>query len=248
MPRKRDRHPDLGARLQHGGADRSREARADYPAEIVLVISNGPDAAGLRARAQAAGIATAVIDHRAFRARIARPSSARSTPRFDASGIELVCLAGFMRMLDARLRRALARAAAQHPPFPAARVQGPRTPMRARSPKACASRRSVHFVTDELDDGPIIAQAAVPVLPGDTEKHSRAASSTSKAPSTSPPCASSPLARPGSRLAASPSETKDLADFRERAPSARETRRRPEPNIARVVRDHALPAARRDAL
>ena len=77
--------------------DAGAEAGTGWPAEIVLVISNEPGAKGLE-RAEAAGIATAVINHRDFDAR--EPFDAAMTEAIEASGAEFVCLAGFMRLLS----------------------------------------------------------------------------------------------------------------------------------------------------
>ena len=139
---------------------------ADYPAEIALVISNRPDAPGLQ-RAQSAGLKALAIDHKAFASREA----------FD-DAIEAALTRGrrrprLPRRLHAhpgrRLRRPLAGAPAQHPSLAAAVVQGPAPAQAGARRRACASSGcTVHFVTPELDAGPIVAQAAVPVLAGDT--------------------------------------------------------------------------------
>ncbi len=97
-----------------------------YPAEIALVLSNRPDAGGL-ATARAAGIATEVVDHTTFgkdRAAFERALQAA----LEKHRIDIVCLAGFMRLLTRRFRQPLAGAAAQYPSGAAAGVQGPRHP------------------------------------------------------------------------------------------------------------------------
>jgi phosphoribosylglycinamide formyltransferase-1 len=131
----------------------SAAAAADYPAEIVRVISNRPGAGALD-KAQRGGIATEVIDHRAYADR-------RS---FDAAGVELVVLAGFMRLLSEDfVERWHDRLINIHPSllplFP-----GLDTHERALAAGVKLHGCTVHFVRAELDCGPIIGQAAVPVM------------------------------------------------------------------------------------
>ncbi len=139
----------------------------DYPAEIALVLSNDPAAAGL-ARAAAEGIATAVVDHRAFgkdREAFERAMQAELA----AHRIELLCLAGFMRLLTPWFVRSWeGRMLNIHPALLPA-FKGLDTHARALAARADAHGATVHFVVPEMDAGPIVAQAAVPVLPGDTE-------------------------------------------------------------------------------
>nr|WP_281380100.1 phosphoribosylglycinamide formyltransferase [Prosthecomicrobium pneumaticum] len=140
-------------------------ADPDYPAEIGLVLSNRPDAAGL-ARAAEAGLATAVVDHRAYADRAA--FEAALDARLVEAGIEFVCLAGFMRLLtDGFVERWRDRMINIHPSllpsFP-----GLHTHERAIAAGVKLHGCTVHFVRTEMDSGPIIAQAAVPVAPGDT--------------------------------------------------------------------------------
>ena len=104
------------------------EAATDkkYPAEIVLVLSNRPEAGGLLV-ARAAGVATEVVDHTAFgKDRAAFEHALQAA--LEKHHIEIVCLAGFMRLLTAELRRTLDGAATQHPPCSIAGLQGPRHP------------------------------------------------------------------------------------------------------------------------
>jgi phosphoribosylglycinamide formyltransferase-1 len=142
-------------------------ARApDYPAEIVSVISNRPDAAGL-AHAAAAGITTGVVDHKAFLGR--DRFEAELNVRLKECGAELVCLAGFMRLLtggfvDAWRDRLLNIHPSLLPSFP-----GLDTHARALAAGVRFTGCTVHFVRTEMDTGPIIVQAAVPVLAGDDE-------------------------------------------------------------------------------
>ena len=120
-------------------------------------------------RAAAAGIATAVVDHAAF-GKDREASSARCRRCSSEHRIELVCLAGFMRLFTPWFVGALARPDAQHPSGAAAVLQGPRHACAARSrPASKIHGATVHFVMPEMDAGPIIAQGAVPVLPDDTE-------------------------------------------------------------------------------
>jgi phosphoribosylglycinamide formyltransferase-1 len=143
-------------------------ARAEnYPAEIALVLSNRPDAAGL-ARAAAAGIATEVIDHKDFgRDRAAHEAAIDAALR--AAGADIVCLAGYMRLLTPFLVGAWAgRMLNIHPSLLPA-FPGLHTHARALASGVKLHGCTVHLVTDVMDEGPILAQAAVPVLPDDTE-------------------------------------------------------------------------------
>lgn len=136
-----------------------------FPAEIALVLSNKADAFGLE-RASKAGIATAVVDHR---------DHPGDKPAFEAAmdstlrqaGVELVCLAGFMRLLSpwfvGRWQDSLINI---HPSLLPS-FKGLHTHERALATGVRFHGCTVHYVRPEMDDGPIIAQAAVPVLPGD---------------------------------------------------------------------------------
>jgi phosphoribosylglycinamide formyltransferase-1 len=141
-------------------------AARDYPAEIVLIAANRPDAAGLL-RARAAGIASAVVDHAAHgkdRAAFERTLHGE----LQRHHVDLVCLAGFMRLLtpqfvaqwDGRLLNI-------HPALLPA-FKGLDTHERALAAGVKIHGASVHFVVPEMDSGPIIAQAAVPVHDGDS--------------------------------------------------------------------------------
>lgn len=141
--------------------------RAQIPgARIAAVISNRPDAAGL-AFARAHGIAAELLDHTAYPDRAAFDAALAAC--IDAHAPDLVVLAGFMRVLtDGFVRRYAGRLLNIHPSllpsFP-----GLHTHRRALETGVRVHGASVHFVTAELDDGPIVIQAAVPVLPGDDE-------------------------------------------------------------------------------
>jgi phosphoribosylglycinamide formyltransferase-1 len=147
-------------------------ARAnDYPAEIALVISNRADVAGLK-HARNCGVATATIDHRRFTSRETFDEAVDAKLR--AAGIELVCLAGFMRLLSTPfIERWRGRMINVHPSLLPA-YKGLNTHARALADGVTMHGCTVHFVEPELDSGPIIMQAAVPVRAGDDE-HSLAA-------------------------------------------------------------------------
>ncbi|MDF2763349.1 MAG: phosphoribosylglycinamide formyltransferase [Rhodospirillales bacterium] len=143
------------------------EAAADpaYPAEIALVVVNVKGAPALQ-RAEAAGIPTKLIEHRAFPDRKAFDAALDAALR--EAGIELVCLAGFMRLLtpgfvEAWRDRMINIHPSLLPAFP-----GLDTHARALAAGAKFAGCTVHFVRHETDTGPIIAQAAVPVLAQDT--------------------------------------------------------------------------------
>jgi phosphoribosylglycinamide formyltransferase-1 len=141
------------------------QADPDYPAAIALVVSNRPGAGGL-ARAAEAGVATDVVDHKAFPD---RESFERALDaRLRAAGIELVALAGFMRVLTPWfVTRWEGRLLNIHPSLLPA-FRGVDTHARALAAGVAEHGCSVHYVTPELDAGPVIAQDAIPVLPGDT--------------------------------------------------------------------------------
>lgn len=139
-------------------------AAGDLPADIVAVISNRADAAGL-ATAAVSGIATAVVPHGAFCDRAA--FDAELARAIDAFRPGLVVLAGFMRILTpAFVTHYAGRLMNIHPSLLPA-FPGLRTHERALEAGCKVHGATVHFVTAELDHGPIIAQAAVPVLPGE---------------------------------------------------------------------------------
>jgi phosphoribosylglycinamide formyltransferase-1 len=138
----------------------------DYPAEIALVVSNRPDAAGL-AHARAAGIATEVVDHTRFgKDREAFEHALQAV--LEQNRIELVCLAGFMRLLTPWfVEHWSGRLLNIHPALLPA-FKGLNTHERAIATGAKTHGATVHFVVPEMDSGPIIAQAEVPVLTTDT--------------------------------------------------------------------------------
>jgi phosphoribosylglycinamide formyltransferase 1 len=146
---------------------RAAEA-ADFPAEIALVLANMPGAGGL-AIAEAAGIRTHTLDHKPYgKDRAAYDAAMQSV--LEAHKIELVCLAGFMRILSPGFCEAWAgRMLNIHPSLLPA-FKGLDTHARALAAGVTEHGCTVHFVTPGLDEGPTILQARVPVLAGDTEE------------------------------------------------------------------------------
>lgn len=138
--------------------------RGELPAEIRAVISNRPEAFGLE-RARRAGIPTQVIDHRRFADRESFDAALQSA--IDGYHPALVVLAGFMRILTpAFVRHYLGRMLNVHPSLLPA-FRGLDTHRRALAAGAAEHGLSIHFVTDELDGGPVIIQQKVPILAGD---------------------------------------------------------------------------------
>jgi phosphoribosylglycinamide formyltransferase 1 len=135
-----------------------------YPAEIVLVLSNRPDAAGL-ARAAEAGIPTRTIDHTAY------PDRASFDAALDAelrtASVELVCLAGFMRILTPGFVAGWAGRMINIHPSLLPLFKGTHTHRQALDAGVRLHGCTVHFVVPELDAGPIVAQAAIPVRQDD---------------------------------------------------------------------------------
>lgn len=140
---------------------------SSYPAEIVLVVSNRPDAGGLQ-RATENGIATAVVDHTTFgKDREGFEQALQAT--LEQHRIDIVCLAGFMRLLTSWfVSRWAGKMLNIHPALLPA-FKGLDTHRRAIEARVEQHGATVHFVVPEMDSGPIIAQGAVPVLPDDTE-------------------------------------------------------------------------------
>jgi phosphoribosylglycinamide formyltransferase-1 len=140
--------------------------RPGYPAEVALVLSNRPQAAAL-GRAGDQGIATALVDHAAYGTD--REAFERAVQAvLDAHRIDIVCLAGFMRLLTPWLvSRWSGRMLNIHPALLPA-FRGLHTHARALEAGVKIHGATVHFVVPEVDCGPIVAQAAVPVLADDT--------------------------------------------------------------------------------
>ena len=142
------------------------QQRGELPIEIRAVISNRADAFGL-ARARRVGIATAVMDHTQFTSRAEFDHALQVA--IDATGAQLIILAGFMRILTPDfVRHYLGRMLNIHPSL-LPKHRGLRTHAGALSAGDAQHGASVHFVTAELDGGPLIAQVRVPVLAHDTE-------------------------------------------------------------------------------
>lgn len=139
---------------------------ADYPAQLMLVISNVPDVQGL-ARAEEAGIATRVINHKDYATR--QDFEVVLNETLTGAGVELLCNAGFMRILtESFVKNWLNRHLNIHPSLLPA-FKGLHTHTRVLAAGATITGCTVHFVRAAMDDGPIVAQAAVPVAPHDTE-------------------------------------------------------------------------------
>ncbi|MGI9408231.1 MAG: phosphoribosylglycinamide formyltransferase [Hyphomicrobiaceae bacterium] len=137
----------------------------DFPAEIALVVSNRPDAPGLEF-ATAAGVRTATVDHKKFDDRGGFERALHLV--LSEAGIEFICNAGFMRLLtDEFVERWRNRQLNIHPSLLPA-FKGLNTHERVIEAGARITGCTVHFVRTEMDSGPIVAQAAVPVLPSDT--------------------------------------------------------------------------------
>ncbi len=142
-------------------------AAPDYPAEIALVLSNCPEADGL-SHAAAAAIPTLVVDHRPFHGDRAAHERALHAA-LHAADIDLVCLAGYMRLLTPFLvERWEGRMLNIHPSLLPA-FPGLRTHARALAAGVKLHGCTVHLVSEATDEGPILAQVAVPVLPDDDE-------------------------------------------------------------------------------
>ena len=139
--------------------DRTLDAR------IAVVISNRADAGGLE-RARAAGIEALVLDHRSFASRA--DFDAALARELQARAVDVVCLAGFMRLIGARLLEAFPNRILNIHPSLLPSFPGVEAQRQALEHGVKISGATVHLVTGELDGGPIVAQAAVPVRENDT--------------------------------------------------------------------------------
>ena len=139
-------------------------AAPDFPAEIVLVVSNNVSAQGLE-RAHGAGIPTKVIDHRSFAGREAFDVAIDAALR--RAEVQLVCLAGFMRLLTPGFVAWWRDRIINIHPSLLPSFKGLHSHEHALEAGVRLTGCTVHFVRAEMDDGPIIVQAAVPVHPGD---------------------------------------------------------------------------------
>ena len=139
----------------------------DYPVEIVLVVCNQSDAAGVE-KARAAGVEVAVIDHRPFaKDREAHEFAVQTA--LEAAGAELVVLAGYMRILTPFLVGCWPGRMLNIHPSLLPKYPGLHTHRRAIEAGDAEAGVTIHLVTADLDAGPILGQARVPVLAGDTE-------------------------------------------------------------------------------
>lgn len=144
-----------------------RDMVGDHPARPVLVASNDPAAGGLQ-KAAALGIPTAAVDHRPF-GRDREAFEADLARHIDAAGPDILCLAGFMRILTPGfIRRYAGRMLNIHPSL-LPLYPGLHTHARALAAGDTQAGCTVHEVTADLDAGPILGQARVPILPGDDE-------------------------------------------------------------------------------
>lgn len=142
-------------------------AAGTLAARIAVVISNKPDAAGLE-RARAAGIETVTLNHRDFATRDAFDTALARELR--SRGVVLVCLAGFMRLIGSRMLDAFPNAILNVHPSLLPAFSGVSAQAQAIVHGVRVSGATVHLVTGELDGGPIVLQAAVPVDESDTEE------------------------------------------------------------------------------
>lgn len=138
----------------------------DHPARPVLVLANSADAGGLE-KARARGIPTAVVDHRPFKGdRVAFEAALQA--ELERHAPDIICLAGFMRVLtEGFVRHWQGRMLNIHPSL-LPKYRGLNTHARALEAGDAQAGCTVHEVTAELDDGPVLGQARVDVLPGDT--------------------------------------------------------------------------------
>lgn len=138
----------------------------DHPARPVLVLANNPDAGGLQ-KAAGLGVDTAVVDHRPF-GKDRAAFEAALMEQLSAANPDIICLAGFMRILTPDFTRAWQGRMLNIHPSLLPKYKGLHTHARAIEAGDAEHGCSVHEVTAELDDGPILGQARVPVLAGDT--------------------------------------------------------------------------------
>ena len=143
-----------------------RSMDGDHPARPCLVLSNRLDAGGL-ARAEAHGVPTAVVDHRPFGQDRGAFEAALNSVLKTASP-DVICLAGFMRILTPNFVKGWAGRMLNIHPSLLPKYRGLNTHARAIEAGDAEAGCTVHVVTGDLDDGPILGQARVPVLPADT--------------------------------------------------------------------------------
>lgn len=136
-----------------------------YPAQIIVVATNNPDAAGL-VYAQQHNIATAALDHKSYASREAFDSALNT--ELQKHNLDLICCAGFMRIMTSVLIKPWAGRMLNIHPSLLPLYKGLHTHERALEDDAKVHGASVHFVDEELDGGKVILRATVPVLPNDT--------------------------------------------------------------------------------
>jgi phosphoribosylglycinamide formyltransferase 1 len=162
-------HPRVAILLSGGGSNMLAlldSMQGNHPARPCLVLSNDPNAGGL-ARAAARGVAVAAVDHRPFKGDRAAFEAELMKPLIRAAP-DIICLAGFMRVLTAGfVSHWQGRMLNIHPSL-LPKYRGLNTHARALAAGDSEHGASVHEVTAQLDDGPILGQAVVPVLPGDS--------------------------------------------------------------------------------
>ena len=155
--------------ISGGGANMMalvRDMTGDHPARPALVLSSTSDAGGLE-RATALGVAASIVDHRDFHGDRAAFEEAIDQ-KLIAAGTDLICLAGFMRILsEGFVARWQGRVLNIHPSL-LPKYRGLDTHVRAIAAGDREAGCTVHLVTAELDDGPILGQARVPINPDDT--------------------------------------------------------------------------------
>lgn len=155
--------------ISGGGSNMIKLAESmvgDHPARPVLVLSNDPEAGGL-AKAQAMGIATAAVDHRPF-GKDREAFEAALNVELEKARPDIICLAGFMRILTPGFIEKWAGKMLNIHPSLLPKYKGLHTHARAIEAGDAEAGCSVHEVTAELDGGPVLGQARVPILPGDT--------------------------------------------------------------------------------
>lgn len=140
--------------------------RGDFPARPCLVLSNDPDAKGL-AKAEALGVPTAVVDHRSFGKDRAAFETALAA-RLDQAKPDIICLAGFMRVLGPTFVRAYSGRVLNIHPSLLPKYPGLHTHERALAADDALAGCTIHLVTEELDGGPILAQASIKIEKGET--------------------------------------------------------------------------------
>lgn len=139
----------------------------ELAARIALVLSDNPDAFILE-RACRRGLATGLIDCRGFRTKFPEAAQVETAARLQAAGVELLCLAGFLRLVKRPLLEAFPQRILNIHPSLLPAYPGLESWRQALDTGAAETGCTVHFVDEGMDTGPIILQECVPILPGDT--------------------------------------------------------------------------------